>query len=69
LILEKESGCWFVVAHHFLGSLQNNLGKKIIENTQKNVEIPKNHNYVNIFTYIKNCISKNLIAVADSFCI
>jgi hypothetical protein len=58
-----------VVAHHFLSSLHNNLGKKIIEHTQKNVEIPKNHNYVNIFTFIKTCISKNLISVADKFCI
>lgn len=62
-----ESGCWFIVAFHFLSSLHNNLAKKIIENTQKNVEIPKNHNYANIFTYIKSCISKNLIAFADHF--
>lgn len=32
-----ESGCWFIVAFHFLSSLHNNLAKKIIENTQKNV--------------------------------
>jgi hypothetical protein len=25
-----ESGCWFIVAFHFLSSLQNNLAKKII---------------------------------------
>lgn len=63
----QESGCWFVVAFHFLSSLHNNLAKKIIENTQKNVEIPKNHNYVNTFTFIKGCLGKSLIFFADHF--
>jgi hypothetical protein len=31
------------------------------------VEIPKNHNYANVFTYIKDCLSKNFISFADHF--
>jgi len=69
LVEVSESGCWFVVANNFLNSLHNNLGKKIIESTQKNVEIPKNHNYANIFTYIKNSIGKNLVSMTNHFCL
>ena len=66
---EVESECWFVVAHHFLSGLHNNLGRKIIENVQKNVEIPKNHDYGSTFTHLKNCISRNLQALADHHCL
>ena len=65
----SQSECWFVVAHHFLSGLHNNLGRRIIENIQKNVEIPENHDYVNTFTYLKNCISRNLKALADHHCL
>jgi len=44
------------------------LGKKIIENAQKNVEIPKNHNYGNLFTEIKSSISSNSVAAANHYC-
>lgn len=66
--MTNESGCWFVSAHYFLNSLHNNLAKKIIENGQKNVEIPKNHNYGNLFTDIKACISSNSVTAANYFC-
>ena len=57
-----------MAAHYFLSSLHNNLGKKIIENAQKNVEIPKNHNYGNLFTEIKSSISTNIVAAANYYC-
>lgn len=50
-----------------MNSLHNNLAKKIIENAQKNVEIPKNHNYGNLFTDIKSCICINSLAAANYF--
>lgn len=66
--MTAESGCWFVSAHYFLNSLHNNFAKKIIENGQKNVDIPKNHNYANLFTDVKACISFNSVTAANHFC-
>jgi hypothetical protein len=63
----EESGCWYVSSHYFLSSLHNNLAKKVIENAQKNVEIPKNHNYGTLFTEIKHCISVNTVTAATHF--
>lgn len=56
-----------MVANNYLSSLGNHLGKKIIDSAQKNVEIPKNHNYANVFTLVKSCLSRSLLALADHF--
>ena len=63
----NESGAWFFVVHHFLTLLNNLLGKRIIESAQKNVEIPKNHDYGKVFNASKLCISKNLLSYANYF--
>jgi hypothetical protein len=53
--------------HNFLNILNNTLGKRIIESTQKNVEIPKNHDYGRVFNASKLSISKNLLSYANYF--
>ncbi len=43
------------------------MGKRIIESAQKNVEIPKNHDYGKVFSLTKISMSKNLIALANYY--
>jgi hypothetical protein len=63
----NESGPWFFVVHHFLTLLNNLLGKRIIETAQKNVQIPKNHDYGKVFNASKLCITKNLLTYANHY--
>lgn len=67
LSMTRQSGAWFFVVHHFLNLLNNLLGKRIIESAQKNVQIPKNHDYGKVFNYSKLSLSKNLLSYANYY--
>lgn len=45
----------------------NSFGKKVIENTQKRLELEGAYDYAKVFTYIKSCGYRNLIGLAN-FC-